>query len=385
MITSSRRVAIGAVIAAAGVVAAPATFASAAGSSVSYVSPTGQVSNTGSSCDQATFTSIQAAVTASDDGGTVVVCAGSYHEGVTITHRLTLLGQNAVIDASGFPYGIGIGADYTTVRGFLVKDASADETTGAPGDGIVTAALAGQSIVSSSNDVIVGNNLRHNEGSGIDLESTRSTYVANNVSRFNTIGINVSNDLGSESADNRITGNVASNNPGGCGIVLADHSGTGVFSNVVSGNTIRNNGLGTASAPNASSGSGIILAFGGDPSTITDKSGAYDNRLTSNVITGNGHAAVALHGHAPGVRFSGNRILSNTIGRNNLRTDYRDKKTTGLYFGVKSAETIAVRNNLFKHDTFGVFTAGPVKINGLSTNGFKHVVQQLKHIATYNG
>jgi parallel beta-helix repeat protein len=386
MINLSSRVALGALLAAAGVVAAPATAASADGASLTFVSPTGQVSNDGTSCDQATFTSIQAAVTAADTGGTVVVCTGTYHEGVTVPHRLTLIGEAAVVDATGFPYGIGLAADGGTVKGFTVMHAHADMDTGAPGDGIVTAGLVGQSIVSSSDDVIVHNTLLHNDGAGIDLESTVSTDVSNNVSKHNGIGINVSNDAGTASSNNRISGNIASNNPGGCGIVLADHSGTGVFGNLVTGNTIRNNGLGTPSAPNASSGSGIILAYGGPPAGITSASGAYDNDLTSNVLAGNGHAGVAVHGHAPGVNFSGNRIEYNTIGRNNLRTDYRDKKTTGLYFGVKSAVTIAIRNNLFMNDRYGVFTAGPVKIGKLTaTNSFRHVHKTLKHITTYNG
>src|SRR3954471_10062054 len=64
-----------------------------------YVSPTGTNTNDGSSCAQATYSSIQTAVTDSIAGGRVFVCAGTYTEGVTVDKPLTLIGQNAIIDA----------------------------------------------------------------------------------------------------------------------------------------------------------------------------------------------------------------------------------------------------------------------------------------------
>jgi parallel beta-helix repeat protein len=380
MINSFRHAATAAVgLAALALLTLPAIGNAAPANSTNYVSPTGVNTNDNSSCAQAAFSSIQAAVTAEPSGGTVFVCAGTYAEGVTVDKPLTLIGQDAVINASGQPYGIGLAASYSTVSGFTVRKAHADESTGAPGDGIVTAGIVASTLSPSDHDVITGNTLARNDGSGIDVESSSFTTISGNVSVRNGIGINVTNDLGAPSAHDVIAGNTTNNNPGGCGIVLADHSGSGVFDNRVLGNTARDNGLGTPSAPNASSGSGIIIAAAGATG------GAYNNLIRGNTLTGNGHGGVALHGHAPGPKFSGNQIVGNTIGKNNLRTDYRDKQSTGIYLGDVAKLRIAVWNNLFRNDRYGVFTAGPVKVVSLKKNAFVHVKVHHKQIAKYAG
>jgi parallel beta helix pectate lyase-like protein len=371
------------VAAAGGVVLALGTPAGHAvvlpSSAVLYVSPTGVGTNDGTSCAQATFSSLQAAVDAALEGGTVVGCAGTYQESVTINTQITFTGQGAIIDATDAPYGIGIAASGTTVSGFMVENAHADEDSGAPCDGIVTAGFGETGPVPSSNDVIIGNLLQHNDGSGIDMESTSHTTVSNNISTHNGVGINLVDDLGAASAHNIISGNTTSNNPGGCGIVLADHSGMGVYGNQVIGNTAHANGLGTPSAPNASSGSGIIIAV------PTPDGSVRNNLFKGNWLTGNGHGGIALHGHVKGADFSGNHIEENTIGKNNLRTDYKDKKTTGIYLGSVEKLKIQIRNNLFMHDEYAVFTAGPVTVHGLGTDGYVHVKKHHQSISKYAG
>ena len=81
--------------------------------------------------------------------------------------------------------------------------------------------------------------------------------------------------------------------------------------NTVAGNTADENGLATATAPDASAGSGVILARpipGGQ---------VKGNLIIGNEFSGNGHAGVVLHAHAPGSDFSGNAVLYNRIGMNN--------------------------------------------------------------------
>lgn len=353
----------------------PAAAEAAATGATLYVAPTGGGGDD-SSCAQAGYSSIQAAVSAAPAGGTVVVCSGTYAESVTIGQPLTLAGERgAVIDATGQPYGVGMTADHVTVRGLTVRNAT--PSSQAPGDGIITAGFGEQGPVAGNYETIVNNKVFHNGGSGIDVETSSNTTVSGNVSMHNGVGINVVDDFGVPAAHNRIIGNRASKNSGGCGIVLAEHSGAGVFGNLVRGNIANNNGLGTPSAPNASSGSGIIIA--GAAAT----GGVYDNTVESNEFFGNGHGGIAIHVHTKGLNFSGNRLLDNVIGKNNRRTDTEDTKTTGVYIGAASKVSVLLRGNAIRRDWFGVFTAGPVKIAARSSNTFHHVHRQFKSVPTY--
>ena len=214
-----------------------------------YVSPSGSPSASDGSCRSAGFSSIQAAVEASANRGTVVVCRGTFHESVTVDRRVTLSGQpGAVIDATGQQYGVGVAASGATVSGLTVENANST-SDGAPDDGIITAGFIGGVPTQADHVTIVHNVTEDNEGAGIDANSTSNTIVADNTSSGNGIGINVSDDLGTPASHDKILGNTADGNPGGCGIVLAEHSGAGIFDNLVSGNTADDNGLGSPSAP----------------------------------------------------------------------------------------------------------------------------------------
>src|SRR5438874_2513113 len=92
--------AVTATVTSAAAVGLPAAQAVSASPATLYVSPTGSVSNDGSSCDKATYTSIETAVTAATAGSTVVACAGTYQEFVTVNTPITLTGRGAVIDAT---------------------------------------------------------------------------------------------------------------------------------------------------------------------------------------------------------------------------------------------------------------------------------------------
>lgn len=366
----------------AGIVTAPLVGMSVAQASEStvYVSPSGSSAKHDHSCGDARFSSVQAAVDAVANHGTVYVCAGTYTESVTISKPLHLAGKShSVIDASGQPYGVGVAASNTRVSGLTVKNASFDENTGSPGDGIVTAGLINGNPVPADHVAIVGNLLENNGGSGIDMDTTSYSVAQQNVSVNNGIGINLVDDFGKSASHNVISGNTASNNAGGCGIVLAEHSGAGVFANLVEGNTANSNGLGSSTAPNGTSGSGIILA-GGPPGPA---SGVHDNTVRGNFFTGNGHAGVAFHSHAPGLNFSGNKVLNNLIGKNNVLGDYADGHPTGVYIGSHDPLTITVAGNTIRNDYYGIFTAGPVRVTG--TNHFFNVAHDRGSVASYGG
>jgi parallel beta-helix repeat protein len=367
----------------AGVVAVAAVVVPAAqaapASAALYVSPgTPAAIAADTSCETAGYSSVQAAVSAAPAGGTVVVCKGTYDESVTIAGLLTLQGEpGAVIDAKGAPYAIGIAHSNDTVAGLTVEGAVENSKAHAPGDGIITAGFIGATPVVSNDDVIVGDTAENNQGAGIDLNSTSGSIAAADVAKKNGVGINVSNDLGAPASHNSISGNTTDGNTGGCGIALADHTGAGVFDNTISGNVSDDNGLGTPSRPNASSGSGLIFA-GAAP-----KGGVYDNTVQGNQFSGNGHGGVALHMRAAGGNYSGNRIIGNVIGTNNVRTDYEDTKKTGIYLGAAGKVKIVISKNLIEADAIGIFTAGSVKVAGTASNAFKSVKKQTQHIAKY--
>lgn len=342
-----------------------------------FVSPTGSTSEPGGSCPAAQFNSIQAAVEAAPTGGGVVVCPGTYAESVTIDHRVNLYGlKGAIVDATGQIYGIGIAASFVTVSGLEVENANST-ASGAPDDGIITAGFVQGNPVPGNHDTVSNDYVLNNVGSGIDLNSTSYSEAVRDRAIGNGVGINMSNDLGAPASYNQILNNVSNDNPGGCGIALADHTGVGVFKNIVSGNVANGNGLGSPSAPDASAGSGIILA---DPGPT---GGVYQNVVTGNQFDKNGHAGIVIHGHAPGANFDGNVFSRNSIGTNNRRTDTSDLSTTGIYVGDASPVSITIKQNTIHDDVYGVFTAGSVTVVGLSSNQFIRVGTQLQNVPTY--
>lgn len=359
------------VAAAAGLAAAVAfplavpASASAAEPSVVYVSPSAQGGDD-TSCTEASQSSIQAAVRAVGEGGTVIVCPGTYTESVDITKMLTLRGRpGAVIDADGAPYGVGIGADHVTVRGFTVENAAVDEEQGLPGDGILTASFA--NFQAGNYAQIIDNVTRDNEGSGIDLNSTHGSVARSNFATRNGVGINVSNDLGIPAYGNTIAHNVSSGNSF-CGVALADHSATGVYDNHVSGNTANDNGGG--------GGAGILMA------TPTPGGTIHDNVIAHNTANRNGHAGVMVHVHVPDATFYGNEVVANTLGTNNLNGDTNDPETTAIYVGSNTPLTIHVAGNRISHDVYGVFTAGLVTLQA-SGNHFTDVDTPVGSSPTY--
>jgi nitrous oxidase accessory protein NosD len=342
-----------------------------------YVSTTGSATGHDNSCEQAAYDSIQAAIEAAPLGGRVVVCRGTYPGMVTVDRRVTLEGKpGATIDATGDAYGVGVSASYSTVTGLEVENASPlDPENGLLADGIVTMGLGPDGPVAANHVRIVHNVLTGNLGAGIDLNSTSGSVAIGNVSNGNGIGVNVADDLGLPAAHNRISHNVTNENFGGCGIALADHTGAGVVDNVIDHNVSNDNGLSTPTAPDASAGSGVILASPIPGGVVTG------NLITHNRFAGNGHAGVVVHAHAPGSDFSGNVVSYNVIGTNNLRTDENDLETTGIYLGSFSPLTITVTGNVVHDDFYGIFTSGPVTVVG--QNQFQHVDQQLGSAPTF--
>jgi hypothetical protein len=332
----------------------------------------------GNSCRHAKYDSIQAAIEAAPLKGVVVVCRGTYHEMVTVDRRVTLLGaRGATIDATGNAYGVGVSASHSTVIGLTVENASPlDPSAGKLADGIVTIGIGPNGPVPADHVRILRNVVTGNLGNGIDLNSTSHSVALGNRANANGVGVNVTDDFGKPASHNLVAFNITNKNFGGCGIALADHSGAGITDNLVFKNVANDNGLSTPTAPDASAGSGVILAAPIPNAIVTG------NTILRNRFSGNGHAGVVIHGHAPGEDFSGTVISRNVIGTNNVRTDENDLQTTGIYLGSLSPQTITVNGNQIHDDYYGIYASGPVTVVQ-KHNRFHNVTQQLGTFPTF--
>ena len=361
-----------------------AAQASAATSTV-YVSPSGMSGATDTSCSTAAYTDINAAIAASSSGGTVVVCKGTYHTQAVVNKPLTLAGRSgAVINAKGqtpltigpvtLPGSIGIGVLETTkarVSGFKVIDASFD------------AILVGL----SSHITVTGNVLLHNGDVGVDLNGASWSQVTHNVSKYNAGGgFLVADDVGATS-HNTVAWNVASDNPGGCGVIVAGHSTSGVTHNLIAHNRITDNGT----LKSSGGGAGVVIATEVPGETVAD------NTVEYNTIYGNGLSGVTIHAHLPGQHLNGNRIIDNRIGINNTLGDpidlatspsskknvaVADRRTTGILVGAASSIKVLISHNYIVSDHYGIFLEGVGKVvhATLRKNHFRHVAVLVKRV-----
>jgi parallel beta-helix repeat protein len=371
--------------AAAAVAAVGAAVVFTAAGSAGAAPSTVYVSHHSGTCGTPHFSSINAAIGAVAPGGRVVVCRGSYNEDAVVTKPLRLIGHHARINPSSpvlqtnSPLysqtgnnGITIVAPHVSVRGFTVVHAT--------GDGVLSI---------GNHSRIVHNRAFYNAATGIDLNGSSYSLVKGNVTNRNTGGgITLANDAGgfipgATASHDWIVGNVAQNNPMGCGVILADHLGStvsgarGIFGNVIAGNWLRHNGDGSTTPEGA--GAGVVLA------SPVPGGAVYGNLVVHNHISASGLAGVTVHSHVPGQNLSGNRVIGNDIRTNNVTGDFADPHTTGVFVGSVDPLWIVVKHNVIRRNHFGIFTAGPVTVRGAHHNLFLHVAHERGHTAVYSG
>jgi Right handed beta helix region len=379
-----------------------------------FVSPGAKAGRADRSCWSAAYSSVQAAVDAAPSGGTVVVCRGVFTEDVIVAKPLTLLGtRGAVVHGSSTANGmcdqlgpggpgsapclaaITIKSGHVTVKGLTV--------TGAIGEGILaTGSLAGGSI---DDLVISGNRVFHNDlggipptsdspypqcleqgqvpgdcGEGIHLMGVWDSVVSRNLVWGNSGGVLLTDEFG-PTHDNRITHNVVTHNLYDCGITAPGHnpyaldaagnpqpSVAGVYDNVISHNWITGNGV-------KGEGAGVLFA------NAAAGTASYDNLVTHNYIAGNELAGVTLHAHplAPGQfeDLSGNRIVHNVIGRNNVGgdPDAGDTSTTGVLVLAAVPVEVTIAHNRIGHDEYGIWL-------GTGGNVTAHLLDNVFHDVT---
>lgn len=380
-----------------------------------YVSPTAKAGAADRNCASAAYSKIQSAVDAASRGGTVVVCRGSYTEDVIISAPLTLVGRRgAVVHGSQTANGkceqlgpsgpgtapclagITIKSGRVTVQGLTV--------TGAIGEGILaTGSLSGHSIshVVISGNRVVGNDtsgiippaktspypqcVEVNEipgdcGEGIHLMGVTDSKISHNFISGNSGGVLLTDEFG-PTHNNVIEHNVVTKNEFDCGITAPGHnplaldasgnrqpSKAGVYKNVIRFNKITNNGL-------KGEGAGVLFA------NATAGTASYDNLVEHNYISGNELSGVTMHAHPVGAGqfedLSGNRIVHNTIGKNNVGgdPDASDSSTTGIlvYSGTVQVK-VTIAHNRIANNKYGIWlgVGGHVTAN-MRHNVFQHV------------
>jgi parallel beta-helix repeat protein len=360
----------------------------------------------GGGCGNAAYTTIGDAVAAAPAGATVIVCAGTYKEGVVVDKALTLVGEHATIDATGHDNGVQVLASHVTVRGFMV--------TGATGEGILVGYLPGApgampvSHVTIRDDTVVKNDLGNPTsapifdspyaqcnatpmpapapaipgdcGEGIHLLSVTDSTVTHDRVSGNSGGILLTDENGPTSG-NVISQNVVVGNLYDCGITLAGHDIAavgGIHDNRIIGNRVIGNGV-------KGEGGGVLLAspVPGDPATYGTGGAVFDNLVAGNYLAGNGLAGVTVHSHAPGQDLEGNVVRDNIIGTNNLDGDSDfyplvDPSTTGVIVASVAPLTITIEHNVIMHDHFGIWLTPGVTASGTSSNHFAHVTTPIK-------
>ncbi len=370
----------------------------AASGQMLFVSPAATSGGADASCSTAAYAKIGDAVSAAPAGAMVVVCAGTYTEDVAVTKSLSLVAEGAVtIDATGLDNGIKITASQVTVSGFTVENATGEGILAQQPDPVKGPVVGGNQLYTGTpitHIVIKHNVVRNNDlgglpanvgsttyaeckpngpvpgdcGEGIHLWSVAYSEVLLNTVTGNSGGILLTDEFG-PTHNNLVAGNVVTSNAYDCGITLPGHNLAvdpathkfmpafgGVYANVVRDNVVMDNGV-------LGQGAGVGL-FAAGPGTAS-----YDNLVTGNYISGNGLAGVALHAHAPGAIVSGNRILDNVIGTNNVDgdpdTSPTDMRTTGiLAWSAATPVSVTISGNTIFGDWYGIWLSQVVKAPG---------------------
>jgi nitrous oxidase accessory protein NosD len=379
---------------------------------VLYVSHSAKPHNSDKSCRSAAFATIQSAVAAAPAGGTVIVCAGTYHEQVVISQPLTLTGQRAVIDETGVTptfqvtlpglrtqtiyAGVVIVSSRVTLSGFTIRDAQ--------GEGILAAGL-GRVIrhIAISHNAVVNNDLGGvppkspyfqcaaqgavpgDCGEGVHFAGNiADSRIWDNLIARNSGGVLMSDDVG-PNHNNVIEDNVVTGNAADCGITVPGHNPgalnaagvpqpkvAGVYDNVIRNNVVTGNGT-------TGFGAGVLFA------NASAGTASYDNLVEGNYIAGNGLSGVTMHAHIVGPGqfedLSGNVIVGNVIGRNNLLGDPLDgppgpsdmQTTAVLVYSSGTKVTVRIARNFISSNSIGVWLSSAVRASGLRTNTFRNV------------
>lgn len=274
---------------------------------------------------------------------TVQLAAGTYKEAKdpsgtsnVVTMPVTIEGvathpTTVVITAAGQEFGLIVSAGTTVVKDVTIENAGRSGALVSPATtATAPATVANVAILTDhvvTNDKCATTTTLHTTdattvchtptpesdyGEGLHLLSVSHSTIRGNVVSKNWGGILVTDELG-PNFTNTIATNQVSTNVGDCGITLAGHNGTavytsgpttgkpdpaagGVYHNTIKGNTTNDNGA-----------AGLLAA------TPFPGTGVYTNTFETNTADGNGLPGMTIHSHAPLQDTMGNKVLGNTF------------------------------------------------------------------------
>jgi parallel beta-helix repeat protein len=163
------------------------------------------------------FRTVQEAVNAANDGDTVFIRSGTYHEPVSIMKQIFLIGENpfdTIIDVQSFyptAYAVRVEANNVTVKNLTLCNSASGAFSNGKTGGVFLYSSYGCDV---ENCIVKGNN------QGITLYDSNCSNIFNNLVTENGLGIT----LGAYSNGNLIRGNWVTNNSYhgwiGLGVVL---------------------------------------------------------------------------------------------------------------------------------------------------------------------
>ncbi|MCX9081282.1 MAG: right-handed parallel beta-helix repeat-containing protein [Candidatus Methanoperedens sp.] len=275
------------------------------------------------------YSRIQDAIKASSNGDTILVQSGTYFENVKVNKKLTLRGIGMpVVDARGSGSAISLSANGITLEGFTATGGGSYPNAGIK--------------VTSSNNTLIGNDVRSNHGNGIFLSYSNNNKLRGNNASNNRKDYEDTIEAGIylySSSKNTLNGNTVSKNAG-------DEGGYGIYLESSSKNTLNGN--------NASNNyEGISLES------------SSNNTLTSNNANSN-------HGNGIFLSYSSNNTLNGNTASNN--GDDGDSYGIYLYYSSNNTMTGNKASNNWKGISLSSSNKNTFKGNIASNNVYSGII-----------